>query len=120
MIGSLFVGGFRQNPVTNGFESITNSPWRRHQVFNEYHLGHGASMMATVPFSVTGTPSSAEVLVEGGRTYLLSVVAQVVLRVETTRSDGTPMNVTQGTFNTWGSLAGIVREIWLSEKVLID
>jgi hypothetical protein len=123
-IGSLFVGGFRLNPVTGAFESLATigagaSPWRRHEVFNRFTNGHGASMMETLPFSLAGKQAAGEVLVEGGRTYLLSVVAQVTLRVETTRSDGTPINVTQGTFNTWGSLTGIVREIWLGETTLI-
>lgn len=124
VIASLLVGGYRQNPATGGFESLATiptaaSPWRRHEVFNHYTIGHGAAMMTATPFTRSGKQAAADVLVERGRTYLLSVVAQLVLRIETTRSDGKPMTVTQGTFNTWGSLAGIVRQIRLRETKLI-
>jgi hypothetical protein len=119
VIGSIYVGGYQQNPVTGGFESMPNVPWRRHIVFDQSNSGSGASAMVTVPFNLKGQPAGAEVLVEAGRTYLLAVVAQMVLRIETTNSSGQPVTVRNGQFDTWGSLAGIVREIWLDETVFI-
>lgn len=120
-IGSICVGGLRRNPVTGAYESITDlpvgkSPWARRVLFNESHETSGAMALQTFPF---GGEVPGNVLVEGGRTYLLAVVAQVSLRVETTRSNGVPVNVTEGTFNTWASLAGNVSKVWLKETVLI-
>jgi len=119
VIASIYVGGYLKNPVTGGFESMPNVPWRRHLVFDQANTGSGASAMVTVPFNLTGQAASAEVLVESGRTYLLAVVAQLVLRIQTTNSSGQPVTVRNGNFDTWGSLAGIVREIWLDETVFI-
>jgi hypothetical protein len=123
MIGSLFVGGYRKNLVTGQFESLADigagaSPWRRHEVSRHFVVGMGAYGVDS-PFKSSGNAASVEVLVEGGFTYLLSVVAQAFLRVETTDDVGKPI-VTQGTFNTWASMAGVVREIWLHETKLID
>ena len=123
MIGSLFVGGYRKNLVTGRFESLADigagaSPWRRHEVFRHFVVGMGAYGV-DYPFKSSGNAASVEVLVEGGFTYLLSVVARAFLRVETTDDGGKPI-VTQGTFNTWVSMAGVVREIWLHETKLID
>jgi hypothetical protein len=122
MIGSLFVGGYRKNLVTGQFESLADigagaSPWRRHEVFRHFVVGMGAYGV-DYPFKSSGNAASVEVLVEGGFTYLLSVIAQAVLHVETTDDGGKPI-VTQGTFNTWASMAGVVREIWLHETKLI-
>jgi hypothetical protein len=120
VIGSIYVGGYLENPVTGGFESMPNVPWRRHVVFDQSNSGSGASAMVTVPFNLKGQAVSAEVLVEAGRRYLLAVVAQVALRIQTTDSAGRPVTVTNGRFDTWGSIAGVVREIWLDETVFIQ
>ncbi|MBA2585091.1 MAG: hypothetical protein H0U99_01230 [Chthoniobacterales bacterium] len=121
VIGTIFVGGFELNPVTGGFEPIPNFIWRRHLIFDVSNNGQGAgAIVLTPPFQVSGAQVAADVLVQAGHTYLLSIVAQVALRITTTDSAGRPVQVKNGNFDTWGSLAGFVREIWLEETVYIQ
>jgi len=121
VIGTIFVGGFELNPVTGGFEAVPNFIWRRHLIFDVSNNGQGASaIVLTPPFQVSGAQASADVLVQAGHTYLLSIVAQVALRITTTDSAGRPVQVRNGNFDTWGSLSGFVREIWLDETVYIQ
>ena len=119
VVGTLYVGAFEQNPVTGQFESIPNVPWRAHRVFDVANSGQGASAMVSVPFNLSGQAASGEVLVQLGHTYLIAVVAQTALTVRTTDSSGRPVRVRNGHFDTWGSLAGVVREVWLKETVFL-
>ena len=119
-VGSVYVGAFKQDPVSGGFEAIANSPWRRHQVFNDAHQGLGASAMVVEQLQLGGDAAATEILVEGGRTYLLAVVAQTTLKIQTTNSSGRPVAVKNGQFDTWGSTSGIVREIWLEETIFVQ
>lgn len=119
-VGTIIVGGFQLDPVTNTWGPITTSPWRRFPVFDRQMSGSGASALELTPFTRPSTKVSGEVLVEGGRSYLLSVVAQVALRITTTDSAGRPVRVTDGRFDTFGSLVGLVPEIWLDKTVYIS
>ena len=118
-VASVLVGGFQLDPVTNRWEPMTTSPWRRFTVFDRQQSGSGAYAVEVTPFNRSISKVSGEVLVEGGRTYLLSVVAQVALRITTTDSGGRPVRVTEGTFDSFGSLVGLVPEIWLDNTVYI-
>lgn len=118
-VASIHVGGFQLDPATNQWGSIPTSPWRRFTVFDRQQSGSGASALELTPFNRSSSKVSGEVLVEGGRTYLLAVVAQVVLRITTTDSSGRPVRVTESRFDTFGSLAGLVPEIWLDKTVYI-
>jgi hypothetical protein len=42
------------------------------------------------------------------------------LKVETLNSRGQPINVTNGKFNTFGSVTGLVREVWVDQQVLVN
>lgn len=117
--GTLFVGAWVANAASGAWEEIPNLLWGRHLVFDQSDFGSGASAMVTVPFNRTGTQAATDVLVQGGRNYLLAVVAQVALEVTTTDSAGRPVEVGNGTFDTFGSLAGLVPEIWVDETVFI-
>jgi hypothetical protein len=118
-VATIQVGGFQLDPVTNRWSPITTSPWRRFTVFDRTENGSGESPLQLTPFDRTGSKVSGEVLVEGGRTYLLSVVAQVSLRITTTDSAGRHVRVTDGRFDTFGSLVGLVPELWLDKTVYI-
>lgn len=118
-VASIQVGGFQLDPVTNRWGAITTSPWRRFTVFDRQMSGSGASAIELTPFNRSSSKVSGEVLVEGGRTYLLSVVAQVALRITTTDSAGRPVRVTDGRFDTFGSLVGLVPELWLDKTVYV-
>lgn len=117
--GTLFVGAWVANAASGAWEEIPNLLWGRHVVFDQSNFGSGASAMVTVPFNPTGSQAACDVLVQGGRNYLLSVVAKVAIDVTTTDSAGRPVEVRNGTFDTFGSLAGIVPEIWVDETVFI-
>lgn len=119
VVGTLLVGGFQLDPVTNQWGPLPNSPWRRIVVFDRYNTGSGAFPVETLPFNATGAQAAVDVLAEGGRTYLLAVVAQVAIRITTTNAHGDPIHVSTGTFDTWGSLAGVVRQVWLDKTVYI-
>jgi hypothetical protein len=119
VVGTLLVGGFQLDPVTNQWGPLPSSPWRRHVVFDRYNPGSGGGAIETYPFNRSGAQAAVDVLAEGGRTYLLAVVAQVAIRITTTDSGGNHVNVATGTFDTWGSLAGVVRQIWLDKTVYI-
>jgi hypothetical protein len=119
VVGTVLVGGFQLDPVTNQWGPLPSSPWRRHVVFDRYNSGSGAYPVETLPFNRTGAQAAVDVLAEGGRTYLLAVVAQVAIRITTTNGHGDHIHVTTGTFDTWGSLAGVVRQIWLDKTVYI-
>ena len=118
-VASIHVGGFQLDPLTNRWEPIATSPWRRFTVFDRTQSGSGAHAVELTPFNRSSSKVSGEVLVEGGRTYLLSVVAQVALLITTTDSGGKPVRVTEGTFDSFGSLVGLVPEIWLDKTVYI-
>jgi hypothetical protein len=119
VIGTIFVGGFLWNPATRTYEPIPNFTWHRHVVFNQTNQGSGASALSTIAFNLPGAAAAADVLVQSGRMYLLAVVAQVALRVTTDNAAGRHVDVHNGNFNTWGSLAGKVPQIWLDETVYI-
>jgi len=118
--GSIYVGGFLQNPITGGFEALPNFKWRRHALFDVADSGSGSSMIFTDTLNLSGPQAGGDVLAEAGRTYLLAIVAQVTLKITTTNSSGHHVNVTNGNFDTWGSVVGLVREIWIDQKVYIQ
>lgn len=117
--GTLYVGGFVANAASREWEAIPNHTWGRHLVFDQSHSGSGGGSVITVPFDRSGDQAASEVLIQGGRTYLLSVVAQVSIDVRTTDSAGRSVEVRNGRFDTFGSLSGLVPEIWVEETVFI-
>lgn len=117
--GTLFVGAWVANAASGAWEEIPNLLWGRHVVFDQSNFGSGGGSLITVPFNRSGSQAASDVLVQGGRTYLLAVVAQVAIDVQTTDSGGRPVEVRNGRFDTFGSLAGIVPEIWVDETVFI-
>ena len=116
IVGEVLVGGFELNPVTNGWEPIRTSPWRRYEVGHFHDVsGGGGYAPQTFPFWKSGNQASAEVLVEGGKTYLLSVVARTRIKVVVER-DGKPVRLTGSkSFDMTGAVHGRVTEIWLDE-----
>lgn len=117
--GSVLIGAFQANPVTGAWEPILNFTWRRHVVFDESNFGQGAGALINVPFGLDTDAVSGEVLVEGGRLYLLCVIAQAAINVTTEDSAGRPVRVTNGRFNTFGSLSGVLSELSVDEVVHI-
>jgi hypothetical protein len=119
VVGSVLVGAFQFNPVA-GWEHILNFTWRRHVVFDDAHEGSGKYAVSSVPFKASGASAGISFNADAGRDYLLAVVAQAAIRLETLNAHGQPVNVTNGTFNTFGSVTGIVRQIWVDQQVLIN
>lgn len=110
--GTLLVGAFVANP-SGGWEAIPGFTFRPLTVFDDAQFGQGGGMVYNVPFKRTGAEAFVDIPVVGGKNYLVLVVAQVALRILTTNSHGQPVQVRNGNFDTWGSLAGVVPEIWI-------
>jgi hypothetical protein len=120
VVGSVLVGAFQRNPATGGWDHLLNYTWRRHVIFDEANQGSGKYALTSVPLALSGGAAGHSLIAEAGRTYLLAVVAQVALRVETLDSQGNPVNVRSGRFDTFGSVTGVVRQIWVEQQVLVD
>jgi len=120
VIGSVLVGAYQSNPATGGWERILNFTWRRHVLFDDAHVGSGMYAVMSAPLQTAGASAGISFNADAGRSYLLSVVAQVGLKIETSNSRGQPVNVTNGKFNTFGSVTGVVRKIWVDQQVLVN
>ncbi len=120
VLGSVLVGAYQSNPATGGWEHVLNYTWRRHVLFEDAHQVSGSEQLVSVPFKLSGAAAGHTLNAEAGRSYLLSVVAQVALRIETLDARGRRVNVTSGKFDTFGSVTGVVRQIWVDQQVLVN
>ena len=120
VIGSVQVGAFQSNPATGAWEQMLNFTWRRHELFDDANQGSGMHTVFSVPFKASGPSAGISFTASSGRSYLIAVVAQVALKVETLNARGRPISVANGKFETFGSVTGIVRQIWVDQKVLVN
>lgn len=114
VVGRVVVRGLLADPATGGFDVIDNSPQREYQVFDDQHpWSNGGSAPVTTSFVRSGSQVPGVVLTEAGRTYLLGVSVQVSIDVHNEDSSGRPAAVTNGRYDTFGSLTGLVPQIYV-------
>jgi hypothetical protein len=116
--GLVYTAAWDVNPVGGGLSLVTPYNWAT--LYNEQFPGQGTIPITPVAGNWVGGPAAANIMLEGGHTYLIGVVAAVEIYNGWTDNQGRPITKLPdgSTFTVWCDLNLMVPSVSVDASVV--
>jgi hypothetical protein len=116
--GGIYTAVWEVNPVDGSLDLV--KPFNVATVFQQMFVNQGGMPIQVVNLSWSGGPATANVFLEGSRTYLVGIVAAVQIDNTWTNNEGGPVPPLpdNSTWKVWCDVTCDVPQVWVLPSVI--